>query len=282
MKTNLILVLVFILVNINCNTSETKKPNDLELENLKGAVSTITLSLYKFSEMENKDSNNNTSIRHQYLDKKHVVKYNINGFITEKTVFNWDGSVVNNTKYEYLENNRLVSGPEGEYLYDESGKLYLTIYTHNGNGLKKTIKYDYDSENLLADKYVYNYDNELVYHYSYKYDSKNLLKEFIYRYYGHALTYKVNQKEEYFYDSVFNLVKIKTSGLNTSYSEFQEFKYNERKDTVFHKTTDSSENEVRVYTYDYEYDSQNNWVKKSIYSNNKIVLLKERTIEYYP
>jgi len=282
MNIYLPLALVVLLVNINCNLSESKKPNDLELENLKGKVRTITFEQYRIEEIIKTDSKDSLTYMHKYLDKKHVVNYNIKGFKTDRIDYKWNGKIDDYINYKYLPDGKLIEGPEGEYFYDKSGNLYLTVYTQKGSGKKRCTKYIYNSKELLAEKLVYNYDSQLVRYYSYEYDSRNKLAVSYYKYFGDAYTYRTNEKSEYFYDSAFNLVKIKTTGLNTSYTDVQEMKRNERNDIVFLKLSNLSSNEETVNTFEYEYDSQNNWIKKRIYLDQKLEAVYERSIDYYP
>lgn len=119
--------------------------SDLDLRNLKGNVKTITEINY--------------TISGKYQT---TILFNEDGFITEQTTYNPDGSLIRKWINEYDDQNRQLS---------------RHCYVRN-DSLSYILHYRYNSHGKLASTHVLAPDNRLITQYATQYDEKqNVIKE---------------------------------------------------------------------------------------------------------
>ena len=119
------------------------------------------------------------------LTQRNIMKYDVNGFLTEKTVlyfkdgnstlgsiegffYNEKGQIIKATIFDYYENFT----EEEYYSYDESGRVIEVLCNDQyGQSLEKK-RYD-SNGNIVEEKYYRNGEYEQGYKYQYKLDGEN-------------------------------------------------------------------------------------------------------------
>ncbi len=147
--------------------------------------------------------------------------------------------------------------------------MYIYIITnkllHYENGYK-TERIDYRSDSTIEKKYIYKNDtagnvlekvqifedNTIAYKTTYKYNTRNL---------------KIEGKE---YSSQ-NLNRPRTT---------RTYEYNDN-DLVVKEVWNSIYSDETIWTFDYEFDEQGNWIKQIQYENGEPKYIVARTIGYY-
>lgn len=151
--------------------------------------------------------------------------------------------------------------------YDGKGNLQMVMKVNDldfpteidlllpGGDLIGKVKLKYDSDNQLIEEKTYNEEGELIESNEFKY--KNGL---------------VYQKTSY--------VKQNRSMFNDEFKELIEtYEYNEFKDVS--KTKKNRNSLTKEFFYKYEYDSNNNWIKRIQFEEDKPVFIVEREIHYF-
>ena len=130
--------------------------------------------------------------------------------------------------------------------YDEKGNIIETIYSdENGNVVTKSYYKYNDNGNRI--EHIYNSIN-----------AEPLYRRFVFEY---------DKKGNKVRDIVFNEKGEKIDQAR--------YKYNRYNDMVKKKSDDT------VLKYRYKYDDNKNWIEKITISENKPLMISERTIEYY-
>ena len=282
MKKKIVIILIVITSLVSC---ENKKElnNDLRKINVYGKVKQIKTKPYlakeSFGEIEKAGFNGGVYVETfntagNQIQEKHynsadgsptgktIFKYNSQGLKTEKRPYNEKGSPYNYYIYSYNDNNLVKTS---KYKDRKSGEvLYKLTFEYNGIGnlinTRQTLprtkngyveKYKYDKS---GNKIEYNYGSKgiLIWITKYKYDDENRkLEDFN----VDSNTRKMTGKTGYKYDNFDNII--------------ERTKYN----------SDSFIKERTVF--EYEYDKNNNWIKKTSFINETVKEIIEREIEYY-
>lgn len=194
--------------------------------------------------------------------------------------------------YEYNLRGDLIK--EKVYMNDKLSYINIIIYDQKGRKISKE-RYDKEGKIQLIDIYRYNKDgllfNSIVYvavsgiyyHSLWKHNDKGkVLQRFSSASKKETGKRKWKLDHEYTYDANGNLLQETNYYLDSS--------------TIINYKRDEDDNEIeeRIYTGDnkseikkvttkveYKYDSQNNWIQKSIYKNGKLKIRLVRNIEYY-
>lgn len=285
---NILLTLSICTLLLNC-TGGTKSEsavegdfnpnkNDLTKANVKGDVieiiDTIFTALEKFGELKKSDVKNIT-----------VTSFS-NGFITESTVYRADREMDNKMICAYR-NDTIVSliqydsknKQESKEVYDYSK---AECFSENSNydkndDLVRIIKTKTDSLGNVVEESTYDKKGQLT--------SKALSTYLNKHYRTETVSYDENGDLDYKlvieYDSINNPV---------SYSFYDESgdkkiktlqKFNTQKDVVeeimYSYFYEDSKDE---YTYEYKYDSTNNWIEKIRFESQKPKSITSRSIKY--
>jgi len=233
----------------NLSVAEQKK-SDIAVQGLKGKVEVMSESLVS-GEGSKK------------IVSKIVFKYDANGNMTELSNYSGAGKVNSTIRYTY----------------DATGKL-IKEETLLGNGtvdLVSAIKTDAKG-NKIEQEDVRPMGNTIFnYKYYYKYDEKGQLTERIaYRGNGTLLF-----KYIFNYDNSGNRIEWIQKGQDTSVVGKVIYKYNE-KNNVSEQTEYNGNGSVKaIYTYSYESDKKNNWIRRKKMQDGKVVETKERDVKYY-
>jgi len=253
-----------------------------------GSIITYT---YKYNDKGNK------------TEKK---KYYIDGGLETKYIYKYDdiGNLIEES--DYFQENRINN--KQTYKYNDKGNLIETNYS-NSTGMKTKQTYKYDNkENLIEEiystsfsvssgyegyetKYIYKYDskgNEIEKEFytdgrfevktTYKYDDKgNITEDGMYDSFGKSLG-----ENQYKYDDKGN--KIEWNYKNSLYGGLKgkvTLKYDDKGNLIEENNFKSFGLSKKNTTDKYEYDENNNWIKRVGYIKKKPVGIIERTIEYY-
>jgi hypothetical protein len=233
----------------NLSVAEQKKP-DMAVQGLKGKVEVMSESL-----LSGEGSKKTVT--------KNVFKYNANGNMTELSNYKADGKVNSTIRYTY----------------DASGKL-IKEETLLGNGtvdLVSAIKTDAKG-NKIEQEDVRPMGNIMFnYKYYYRYDEKGQQTERIaYRGNGTFLF-----KYIFKYDDNGNKTEWIQQGPDSSVVGKVIYKYNE-KNNLAEQTEYKGDGSVKaIYTFSYDFDKKNNWIRQKKMQDGKVVDIKERDIKYY-
>ncbi len=281
-------ILIIAILSTLTGTAQ-KAENDLIQQNLKGRVSSISISEYsvivKFGEAQKSS-----------LESKSLYKYNDYGNITEWNLFNSDGSLF--AKFTSKHDNNGNRTESNNYNSDGSLKsksIWTYKYDEKGNK-KEEICFHYDSNDRFLDKliWVFKYDDK-----GYLYEqiggiSDSLYdRKFIYKYdsignvteeeYLNKTDENLNSKETYKYNSSDNRVENKSYNSQGSLETKWSYRYNNNGDITeeeYFSYTINGSNAKTTYEYD-EYDKTENWIKRKQLFNDKPITIIEREIEYF-
>ena len=276
MNYKLSIVLFALLLLTSCNNSNTTSLDEL---NLKGRVLSVKAISYeaesKFGEIVKGDID---------FSGNSLFSFNEAGMIIDKSFYDWDGDLDRKEISVYDEKGRISEVNE----YDEDGDLYAkTVFEFVDDIIVSQIRYDVDGE--------------VEFHIKYENDGRNIIRgEYIVSEYnkGDYWENKLNGSklvESISYDNKGGKGSTSTYNTNTKLVKVElpdysiEVSYNETGDvdkTLNARFTEHSfsiHEEGSVYYYEYEYDSNNNWVKRITYKgeHKKPELITERIIKYY-
>lgn len=213
---------------------------------------------------------------HKIIQNKYMVNQNLP--TTQISIYNYDGNII---YFEEKYNDMSNTGIKESYTYDKSKKLIKT--TRWVGGYK-------DQEKV----YIYN-KGKLIY---------NITKTFV-------IDNVTSSKEKYIYDTFGNVIEENLENSDGSISRQFAYKYNNKNQQIEVKLSYDTngfnwkntfdeynkngniikgtyyENQFekgilkRKFTYEYEYDSKNNWIKQLYKEKGKITITVKREIEYY-
>lgn len=284
------LLIPFLIILVSCGPKKTE--NSLKLFGLNGEVKSIDqivyLAIEKFGEVQNGELKS-----HKYIE------FNSSGNIIEATIkltqskmiFNYDAQENQTERLEYRPIGTLYGKEVSEFndqrneietkFYYEDTLSNINIHKYNKNGHRiETENYDSDGEFSGKDIYkfdesgnniessIYNSIGNLIQKETYKYDEK-----------GNKIEYTNSQlmddhkvkTEKFKYDNKKNQIETKHFNFDGKLwlMETRKFESNgleiEIKSTFFNKNGEIEDFEI----YKYEYDKENNWIRKIEFRNDK-------------
>jgi len=199
------------------------------------------------------------------------------------------------------------SEEDGNFGKDKKTGGYKSVNQHDGNGnLIESLHYDregelwdkkaykYDSKNNLLETFDFDENGELDLYYKHdafgnyyneydkvKFDSKGRLQQNELLYSSGKLMYKKNY--EYNKDGCIIRKYSKNGNLENYLKKDIENKILEDKEwkAEYDYNYDFTGMKLLYHeTREYEYDSMNNWIKKTWYRNGSLYIIEERKIEY--
>jgi len=244
------------------------KKNHLKKMNLKGDVESVRDTVYKVVDNFGKIKKGEIDLNsHENVS----IVFNKFGNMIEKKS---DFDVVNIFLRRYDEDDS-NDGDFGEYLskkiyiYNEKGDEIEQNWYYEGNLSSKQIN-KYNDKGMISESSIYKSDGTFVKKETYKYDNLgNRIEMKWYFQNGNLfLTYT------YKYDTSGNKIEWYSDG------EKQTYKYDEEGNNVeiFHT---HSGKEPFATTFEYEFDSLNNWIKRIEYKNRIPQFIVVRTIKYF-
>jgi hypothetical protein len=287
------------LILISCSETK-KKHNDREKDELLGNVTQIKENKYeafeKFGEISTgascgnimnntlKKYNNQGNIKEEYyynndgtLHSKYIYEYDERGRLTEQSSFSANGNLEfkstfkNDDKGNIIERIGTPSSPQftsdgfrRTFVFDKNGNMIESCdYNSSGNLNSKAVN-KFDNIGNLIEAREYNGDGSLWYINTFKYDSIG------------------NVVEEINYDSKDSIQNRTTKKYNTNgiIAEKIIYRRSAEDNKIYQKDRwifDSKGNEIEIYkvenggvskySFKYEYDDNNNWVKKIEFIN---------------
>lgn len=239
------------------------------------------------------------------LISKSIYKYNTNENIIEKNRWNTDGVMVSKTFYNYddkknlieelnftlneliddrFENKVKVNNWDSNnvmlsktlYNYDNIGnRIEKIVYNHNAKISDKYI-YEYSNSGYLVEEKWYNPNDELSTKNTFKYDSQgNNIKLNIYDGYGN-LSYEHLRK----FDKKGNLKEFTDKNIKKKQTDKWSRKHDDRNNVIEENYVDPNGFKSKT-TYEFEFDSKNNWIKKTVFLDGDQGYVDERVIKYY-
>ena len=152
-------------------------------------------------------------------------------------------------------------------MYDEEGNLTGVLKSDEEHFPKEVNIYDASGELIEKSKYTYNDEKLLVEEQTYD-EKGTLIRKEVHEYISDLLSRKTISERKVYYSSYGDMYEIEKS-----------YKYNDNKDVTEQEVT--KRGNVTTYTFEYEYDDKNNWIKRIQYRNNKPKAIVEREIVYY-
>lgn len=196
--------------------------------------------------------------------------YSKDGNFSYKYFYDDKGKII---EKEYIEKDRVPNTSGSEYYsYDDNGNFVSSYYFFQGEKIesKKNIKYDKNGKTL--------WEVQETTEFTYKYDSKGNKSEEIQEYISNNHKFITKYNFEYK-----NGRRIKCT------ISFTNSDGDTRESEEFYKYDKFNEIEMKVTNPDgtfiikteYDYDGNNNWVRKTQYRDGKVYREWRREIQYY-
>jgi len=283
-----------------------KGKNDREKANLKGVVKSVTWYTYKGvvkMGLPEKDS----------LESKTIYKYDTNGHKTEEAIYRPDGSLTWKYSHIFDDDGRETSSSIQKTMKTTSSTYSFkadykgsgheaTSTTENQPGITTTsYKYTLDDGGKITEMDLYKSDGSLISKNMRKYDANgNLIESDSYDNGGNNAG-----KSTFVYDDKGNLTvssNYNSSGVLVVRTIFTQYdntgEYNEETFTspifkyhhLYKHDDKGNMTEMKVlnkdgstldFTYQYEYDKMGNWIRKTVFKDDKLQSILEQEIQYY-
>jgi hypothetical protein len=247
---------------------------NLKSENLKGNVQSYQNKTFLISKTSG-------LLEQRYNEKR---SFNSNGLLT---------SIEN-----YGDDTQLDS--KETFTYEHAKLSEHTVYGSSGN-INKTTKYEYDEAGNLVTQKKYNKSDKLQYQTTFLYNNKGILTA------KHKLIPSINytMKQHYKYNDLEQLIEISkiarvgttketfeynTIGLLSKKSEYNamgemysfiNYVYNKQQDKIELKKYDIDGTLTYFENYEYTYDNNGNWIKRTSFEKGVKVSSEKREFTYY-
>jgi hypothetical protein len=172
-------------------------------------------------------------------------------------------TIFNTYIVKYDQNNNVIS--ENQYKYRDV-PVKLLVRTFNNQNLKdKEQIIEYKTWDTLSyeNRFVYDTNHKLILK-KYNIESDSIYTEI-------KKTYHKNGK----------LKESITTPKGSSYFVIMTQKFSKNGDLIEYSRLPSDEKPKEVWNYNHKYDSENNWIEKTEFKDNKPLRIVKRKIEYY-
>ena len=259
---------------------------DLEKMKLRGKVKTFREFSYKTIDSFGVISKGEKQYKDGFIfydnfpPKGGYLTFNIEGFFIENVKYDKDEDIIQRILFTYNDKGKKTE----QNIYDIVNKLdYKKVFKYNDKGylIDRSI---YNKTGKLNSKFVFKHDleyNMITVKYYYPSDELGNIYRYIYNDFGNLIESHNNSYGKhstriisYFrYDFQGNLIEENSThtieagsvDIDTSYE------YNDKGDVVSKDLT----------TYEYVYDTHNNWIKRIEYTYGFPEFILEREIKYY-
>jgi len=233
----------------NLSVAEQKR-SDIAVQGLKGKVEVMSESILS--------GEGSRKVR-----SKNVFKYDANGNIIELSNYKADGKINTTIRSSYYASGKLIK--EETLLGDGTVDLVSAIKTDaKGNKIEQEdvrpmgntlfnykYYYKYDEKGQQTERIAYQGNGSLLFKYVFNYDDKGNKTEWIQQGSDSAVVGKVI------------------------------YKYNEKNNLAEQTEYDGNGSVKANYTYNYEFDKKNNWIRQKKIQDGKVIEIKVRDIKYY-
>jgi hypothetical protein len=242
---------MIVIIAFSCKSEQSVLKSDLELANLKGKVWKIDKTFH--------DANGKCSCpaatKTECNQSQYV--YDKEGNLTESCTIDENGKININTKYIYDRPGVCseIDKYSGEQLIGKEvsvldGTKVTGYKIYNENGINETtLDYEYTGDEISEEKTLNN-TGEVI---------SSVKNEFI------------NGQ----------LVSQTEKDNNGEVKSITRYKRNDNNDIVEYLISVPKDNKEYLIKYEYEYDSEGNWVKQTQLYNGQIVSIILRNIEYF-
>lgn len=201
--------------------------------------------------------------------------YNEEGLLIEKITYKGDGTIESKVGFKYDENEVLIEELNGintddetliKYTYDSESRVIEINSYENSNGKLNSRELSTYNDELLINHKALGVDGALIHSNDYLYapNGKNVERIFV----------------DYAYRHIVAIEKKKLEFVTSKFTRHSYF--NENNDLFKETETDSNKpDELVVNTFQYQYDSKDNWIQKIEFKNGIAKHIYEREIEYY-
>lgn len=258
-----------------CSGSKTKY-NDLEQDNLKGRVKSVTREAYYFN-TQKADSVKNATTPDRY-DSKTVTEYNPEGYISSQTNYIYGGKMVLQCLTTFdasglpVKTEQFTGASLQDFtLYKYENDHYLDVselFDADGE-LQKTTTYTYTDDGLLEKKVIQSAAGIDLRIATYSYDGERHLNSIVIS----TPFGMVGSRQVFSRDSSGRLLEMII--YNGSGLEIVAEKYNSKG----YPSEWSSADQVQTYTY--EYDAKGNWTLKRCFEEGKELYCIKSQYQYY-
>jgi len=206
----------------------------------------------------------------------------VNGQKSDVTKLNLKGNVKSIRESMYQVNKK-----EGKIHDTILEYVYYNTFDKQGN---KIEDFKYDTKGKIDKKYEYIYDNlgRRIFQNQYASDGKlNRKMNYIYDEKGNITEDnsftsegKLGKKYTYTYDISGNKLENNRYTTDGRLDKKVNYKYDD-KGNVIEEIQTANDGKKAVYSFEYTYNTQNNWIQKDSFNGKLIVSIIKREIEYY-
>lgn len=286
MKTKLVSIFIPLILLSGCSTVE--KKNNLAEMNLKGKVQSKREISYEAIDKFGKITKGKRLPTYELSDE--YILFNEMGNKIRYSLYYTEGSLLYTETYNYDDNGNRIErnfgvdefrGGKWLYKYDSKGRRIEEIEYKPDGSINRKHFFKYGAAGNKIEKKEYKSDGSLENISSYKYDDKgNQIEENRFNSDGN-----LNVRETYQYDDEGNLIEDNVHYSDGTQATKTTYTYDNDKNIImvirFDLYQDIDGNQYEVTTYKYEYDSKNNWIKRTEFDNKIPKYIIEREIEYY-
>jgi hypothetical protein len=244
-------ILLVMIIALACSSGIAKPETDLAGANLKGKVSRIQKTIH------NANSKLCCPASEKNDCKQSIYVYNEKGFITESSNLDIDGDIQETSKYIYDRND-----------------LCTEIDKYSGDQLTGRELNTYDGVNLVETR-VFDKNGEISNINKYEYTNYGLSKGTVYSKTGVLLS---SFENGYLNGQLDSQTEKDDKGEIVAVTKYKRNTNNDVIETVY---TNNKINSVSVLTFDYEYDNEGNWIKKTQVYEGEIMGIILRNIDYF-
>ncbi len=271
-NVKLFIFLLMTLLLSACKSSQTPDTTWSQM-NLEGKVDTIVSSYY--------NPEGDTSPYYVINDD-----FNSEGMLTKSTAFDDEGNIIDETYYTYLKNKKIskvvfldeelhgastieVNWSE-DYLKSESlflstnGSLNQKLITEylNDNLIEKLLFFDSEDELINTNEYIYNDDMKIT----------NIIRKDLIN--NHHINYSIRL------DAVGNIIQELGIDENKQEKYMTKREYDSYNNLLL-ESVEMDGFKIFYSRYEYEYDTNNNWIKRNEYDEKSHIQTVIREIKYY-
>lgn len=259
--------------------------NDWKEMGLFGKVKSVTEQQYKAFETGGKILSGE-GYRENDFDKK--IEFNEDGWYSKITQYTIFGELLDYTEFKYDKKDLLIERSVYNDLdslvqlskiqHDDEGRPISTLHQDGDGYLGSREEVDYNDENLMETTHIYNKDNRLIRKKIQYLDRRGLPKET--KLFNESNEVINHRKESYGDNRLLEQFKVFSS--NEEPIMEVKFSYDPAGNILSQEAVDMTTGEFYLpVTYQYEFDSKGNWIKRVQFLGDSPMYVVEREIEYY-
>ena len=214
---------------------------------------------YKYN---SEDSITQLIIRENNFSQTYKIERDKNNRTIKREIIQND-TVQSTYSAKYDSNNNLISESEFKYGNNPVKLIERSFNTQNLKEKENITEYSNWDTISVENKYFYNENNKIIVE-QFNIENDSTFDETKYKYHNNG---ELKESTTVIGDNEFKLI--------------EKNQYNENGDLTEKMVKTSDEETNDVWNYDFKYDSENNWIEKIEFKNDKPLKILKRTIEYY-